>query len=180
MITVVCEKTRMIWVVPTAPKRALVRFICFVLTISNNEQHPYRYVIFNKYGALANSTDVTNLLVDYFRTVMETTGGDASWLNGKNEWHNRIILNMVISGLLDRNQQGKKWCCVEETSAELYRWKIHSALDNISPNFSWYGINPSINEIRTIGCDCWNYTRRVRSIVRINAMFIGRPVFWSV
>ena len=35
---------------------------------------------------------------------METTDGDASWLNEKNERHNTIIYNMVIAGLLDSNQ----------------------------------------------------------------------------
>ena len=37
---------------------------------------------------------------------METTGGDASCLNGKNERHNRNIHNMVRSGLLDSNKKG--------------------------------------------------------------------------
>ena len=35
-------------------------------------------------SALSNSTDVTNLLIDKFKTSSETTGGDASWLNGNN------------------------------------------------------------------------------------------------
>ena len=38
---------------------------------------------------------------------METTGGDAFWLNGKNERHNRSIQNMVRSRLLDSNQHEK-------------------------------------------------------------------------
>ena len=40
---------------------------------------------------------------------IETTGGDASFLNGKNEGHNRIINNMVRSGLLESNQHENKW-----------------------------------------------------------------------
>ena len=38
---------------------------------------------------------------------METTGGDAYWLNEKNERHNRSIQNMVRAGLLDSNQHEK-------------------------------------------------------------------------
>ena len=38
---------------------------------------------------------------------METTGGDAYWLNGKNERHNRSIKNMVREGLLDINKHEK-------------------------------------------------------------------------
>ena len=42
-------------------------------------------------GALEKSTENTNLLVYEFNTSMENTGGDASWINGKNERHNRSI-----------------------------------------------------------------------------------------
>ena len=38
---------------------------------------------------------------------MKTTGGDLSWLNVKNERHNRSIHNMVIAGLLESNQHTK-------------------------------------------------------------------------
>ena len=41
-------------------------------------------MIFAEDGALEKSTDVTNLLVDDFRISMETTGGDASWINVNN------------------------------------------------------------------------------------------------
>ena len=84
---------------------------------------------------------------------METTGGDASWINVNNEGHNRSIHNMVRAGLLDNIQHAKKQCCSEETSEEAHRYKIHSALDNTSPQFSWYGQNPSIHELRTFGGD---------------------------
>ena len=42
---------------------------------------------------------------------METTGGDASCINGKNEIHNRSIHNMVIEVLLDGNQHEKNNLC---------------------------------------------------------------------
>ena len=63
----------------------------------------------DKYGAFANSTDVTKLPVDELKISIKTTGGDASWLNGKNEIHNRSIHNMVIAGLLDSIQHANKW-----------------------------------------------------------------------
>ena len=53
-ITVVFEKTRMIWVFPTSSKECSVRIICFILTTLNNEQHLCKCVIFDEYGALAN------------------------------------------------------------------------------------------------------------------------------
>ena len=62
--TTVCEKTRMLWVFPTASKRAHVRIIRFVLTTLNHEKQPCKWIRVDEDGALANSTDVTNLLVE--------------------------------------------------------------------------------------------------------------------
>ena len=39
---------------------------------------------------------------------METTGGDASWINEENEKHNIIIYNMVRTGLLVSNKDENK------------------------------------------------------------------------
>ena len=49
---------------------------------------------------------------------------------------------MVREVLLDSNQH-KKWYCKAETSAEVYRYKIHSTLDNTSPHLAWYGKVPA-------------------------------------
>ena len=51
----------------------------------------------------------------YLLIYMKTTGGDASWINGKNEIHNRSIHNMVIAGLIDFNQYANKFWCAEDT-----------------------------------------------------------------
>ena len=107
MITVVCAKTRIIWVFPTASKRTPVRIIRFILTTLVNEQHPCKRVRVDEDSALEKSIDVKNLRIEEFKISMETTGGDASWINGKNERHNRSIHNMVRSGLLDSNQHEK-------------------------------------------------------------------------
>ena len=84
MITVVCAKTRILLVFPTESKQAPVRIIQFILTTLYNEQNPCKLVIVDEYGALENSRDFTNLIVEEFKTFMETTGGDAYWINGKN------------------------------------------------------------------------------------------------
>ena len=139
MLTAVCAKIRMLLVFCTASKRAPVRIICFILKTLMHEKHPCKCVIVDEDSALANSTDVTNLLADEFKISMETTVGDASWLNLKNERHNIIIHNMVRADLLDTNQHEHKCCCGVEISAEVHRCRINSALGNISPHFSWHG-----------------------------------------
>ena len=78
MLTVVCTKTIILWVFPTASKRSPVRIILFILKTLANEQYTCKRVRFVEYSALENSTDVTNLCVHEFKISMESTGGDAS------------------------------------------------------------------------------------------------------
>ena len=111
IITVVCAKTRILWVFPTASKRSPVRIIIFILTTLNNKQHPCKTVRVDEDGALENSTDLTNLLIGQFKISMETTGGDVSWMNINNERHNRSIRNMVRAGLIDVNQHTNNFFC---------------------------------------------------------------------
>ena len=81
---------------------------------------------------------------------MQATGGDASWLNGKNKRHNRIINNIVKEGLLDNNQHLYTWCCEVDISKEVHTWKLHSELDNTSPHFAWYGEKPRIHVLKNL------------------------------
>ena len=64
---------------------------------------------------------------------------------------------MVRSGLLDSNQR-EKCCFAADKSSDIYRYKLHSALDNKSPHLAWYGKNLIINELRTFGYDIYPIT----------------------
>ena len=98
---------------------------------------------FDDDDALANWRDVTNLLVRKSRISMEVTGGYFSCINGNNEQRNRSIHSMVSAGIVNSNQY-EKWWCAADTSAEEYRYKIHSALENKSTHFAWYVKMPRI------------------------------------
>ena len=76
----------------------------------------------DKYGALENSTYVTNLLVDDFNISMETTGGDVSWINGMNEIHKKNIHNMVRAALIDIHQHEKN-CAVQQIIHQKYTYE---------------------------------------------------------
>ena len=65
---------------------------------------------------------------------------------------------MVRAALLVSNHHENKWCCEAETSSEVHRCIINSALENISPHFSWNGKKPIIHELRTFGCDIYSIT----------------------
>ena len=76
MLTTVCASIIILWLFPTESKISPVCIIRFILTTLNNAQHICKLVRVDNNGALENSTDVTNLLVDYFSIRMETNGGD--------------------------------------------------------------------------------------------------------
>ena len=84
ILTVVCENNIMMWLFPAASKQSHVHIIRFIITTFKNEQHPCKFLRVDEYVDLSNSTDITNLLVDPFKISMETTGGDASCINGNN------------------------------------------------------------------------------------------------
>ena len=46
----------------------------------------------------------------------------------------------------------KKNDVVHQKHHQEYIYIIHSALENISPYFVWYGNTPKIHELRTFGC----------------------------
>ena len=91
MITVVYESTRMIWILPTASKLSPSRIIQFILTTDNNENHPWRCVRVYEDGSLEKWEVSINLPVEEFNITTKTTGGYASWTNGNNDRHIRII-----------------------------------------------------------------------------------------
>ena len=112
---------------------------------------------------------------------MENTGGDASWVNRKNERHNRSINNMVWSGFIDSNQHANKWFCAADTSAEVHRGKLHNALDNTLPRLAWYGQKPSIYENRNFRCDIYPITLYAKKLYyRTQAeSLMGYTNIWS-
>ena len=112
--------------------------IGIILTILNNEQHTCKRIIVDEDDTLEKPSDVTDILVDKFNIALDTTGGDASWLNGKNKLHNRIIYKMVISCLIVSNQNENKWCCASETYAEVDSSKIHSVMGNTLLFLVWW------------------------------------------
>ena len=85
MITVMFAQTIMIWVFLNATKRSPVIKIRFIVTKLKNKKHTCRHVRVDVDGNLEKSTDVTKLLVYDLIIAMETAGGDASWINRKNE-----------------------------------------------------------------------------------------------
>lgn len=83
--------------------------------------------------------------------TLDTTGGYASWLNGKVERPHRTIAAKVRAMLYNSGLSNKFWCYAAESAADTYRYTFHSALQK-TPYEAWYGIKPNINHFRVWGC----------------------------
>ena len=120
ILTVVCENSITLCILPTESKQPPVHIICFILTALNNEQHPCKSLRVDQYGAFENSTNVTNLPVYYINISMETTGGDVTHLNGNNEKQIRTFITWLYQALLTVTNMKKKVLCSRDTRRSPY------------------------------------------------------------
>ena len=126
MLTVLYEKTRILWILPIVSKQPPVRIICFIITTQKNENHPCRHVRVDNDDALEKSADVTTILVEEFSIAMLTTSGDASQLNGNNERYNIIVINMIAAGIVDSDEHEKNGV-VHQKNHLKYKDKVYTA-----------------------------------------------------
>eukprot|EP00957_Ditylum_brightwellii_P125475 9564392-Ditylum_brightwellii.AAC.1 len=102
-------------------------------------------------GALAHSSEFTSMLLDDFQFPLESTGGYASWLNGKNKRINETINKVVRTQLLDSGKDANFWCCAADCATKTYNSILHLAT-NKQPHYSWYGVCTHMSNIMQFSC----------------------------
>ncbi len=150
LLSVIGGKDRMLWNFPTASKRCPLQILDYLFAMLQNEGTTVQCIRVDEDGALANSSEFCDFLVQR-HTSLETTGGYASFLNGKIERHHRTIAQMVRSMILNSGLPSTLWCYAAETAADIYRYTYHSALQ-MSPYEAWYGTKPHMDNLRVWGC----------------------------
>ena len=94
---------------------------------------------------MSNQTDATNLLVDELIIYKETTGYDASRINGNKKIHNRIIQKMVRSGIIDSNKHEKSFVQQKHQQKSIYAsYIVHYTKNQLTLN-GMVKITASIN-----------------------------------
>ena len=102
-------------------------------------------------GELARSSEFCNLLVEEYKSGLQTTGGYSSWLNGNAERDIRTLENTARKIRGDANLPSNLWYFSYEHATDIYEAMIHLATQE-SPDFLWYGIRRSIHDFRVWGC----------------------------
>jgi len=147
LLSVIDGKDRMLWNFPTTSKHVPLSILDYSFTMLDREGVTIENVRVDEDGALANNSEFSNFLINH-KISLQTTGGYASFLNGKVERHHRTIAQMVCSLLLNSGLLSDLWCYAAEAAADIYRYTLHSTLGK-TPYEAWYGRKP---HLRVWGC----------------------------
>jgi hypothetical protein len=108
LLSIIDGKDCMLWNFPTTSKRAPLSILDFFFTMLEHDGVTIQAIRVDEDGALANSTEFSDFLVDR-KILLDTTGGYASFLNGKIERPHRTIAQMVRSLLLNSGLPSTLW-----------------------------------------------------------------------
>jgi len=156
MLLIIDAKTRMLWLFCSSSKRAPIQTLEYFFRLLHLDNKPPKTIRVDEDGALARNFEFNKLLLQQTLTL-ETTGGYASFLNGKVERPNRTIADMTRALYFNAGHSPDKWCYAAETAADIYRFTLHSAL-GMSPYEAWYHKKPSIHHLRIWGCTVYVQT----------------------
>eukprot|EP00957_Ditylum_brightwellii_P117907 8993661-Ditylum_brightwellii.AAC.1 len=95
--------------------------------------------------------------------IINTTGGYASWFNGKIERPHETIKNGTRAILMDAGKEEVYWCSASTDVIRKYNCTLHSAL-NDCPDYIWYGICPSIHQLIPWKCVICPYTHDTKAL----------------
>ena len=147
--SITCQSTGYGFVFAVPNKRPPLSLIAWIAECLKRQGRPISFVRFDEGGELARSQQVCQLLIS-LNIVMQTTGGYASNLLGKDERQHRTIAEMVTTMLYTANLPTKYWCF-----AVMYciwikrRWCNYP--ESMTPFEKWFGYKPNFEQIHIFG-----------------------------
>jgi hypothetical protein len=151
MLTIIDAKTRTLWLFFTSSKKPPIHIVRWFFTQLRREQRTLATVRVDEDGSLDRSSLFCAFIRDETKLGLDTTGGYASYLNGKVERTNSTVANKVQCMLLNSDRPLSHWCYAAEASADIYRCTHHSAF-HMTPHQAWCGVRPSAKEMHIWGC----------------------------
>ena len=96
----ICSATSYPFGFPSRRKRKPLDILKFLVTILSNQDNKFALIRVDEYGALEKSSDFMNIFHN-MNIIVQTTGGDAYFINGKSESLNKILANPTRALLLN-------------------------------------------------------------------------------
>ena len=127
LLSIIDGKERFLWNFPTASKLPPLFIVEYFLAQLKKENVSVTCIRIDEDGALARSTEFSSFIVSQ-NITLDTTGGYASWLNGKIERPHRTIASKVRAMLYNSGLSDEFWCYAAEGAADAYRYSFHSAI----------------------------------------------------
>ena len=147
--SVTCQATGYGYIFPVPNKRPPLSLIAWITETMKRIDRQIYFVRFDEGGELARSQQVCQLLTS-LNIVMQTTGGYASSLLGKDERQHRTLAEMITSMLYTANLDPKYWCFAAMYSIYVKRrWCNYP--DSTTPYEKWYGTKPDFKNIHIFG-----------------------------
>lgn len=127
MLLIIDAKMRILWLFYNVNKHPPLKILVYFLSTLNKDNKTVATIRVDEDGAFAQNFEFFEFLL-HKNITLETTGGRASFLNGKVEWPNRTIADLVYALYLYAGHSPDKWCYAAETAVDIYRLILHSAL----------------------------------------------------
>ena len=147
--SVTCQSTGYGFVFCVPNKRPPLSLINWIAETLKRQGRPISFARFDEGGELARSQQVCQLLID-LKIIMQTTGGYASNLLGKDERQHRALAEMITSMLYAANLPPSYWCFAIMYAIYIKRrWCNYP--ESTTPYEKWFGSKPSFKHLHIFG-----------------------------
>jgi hypothetical protein len=119
-LTIVDTSTHMLWLFCTARKKPPVHILRWFFANLGREKHILANIRVGEDGALARSSAFATFIQDEEHLNINTTGGYASFFNGKVERPYRTLAERARCMLINAGASKKDWCFATEHAGEIY------------------------------------------------------------
>ena len=105
----ICSDTSHPFGFPSRSKRPPLDILKFLVTTLRNQDNKVAFIRVDEDGALSISLEFMRICHN-MNIIVQTTGGDASSLNGKSESPNKTLANIRRALLLNSSHKKELWC----------------------------------------------------------------------
>ena len=122
---------------PSRSKRPSLDILKCLVTTLRNQDKKVAFIRVYKDGTLARSSEFMKTCHN-MNIIVQTTGGDASSLNGKSESPNKTLDNITRAIFLNSSNKKELWCFTHQYTIWIYHQTENRLRGNV-PYFIWHG-----------------------------------------